>query len=341
MKLPQLNTRFTEMLGIWHPLLQGGMMYLSNADTVSAMVNAGGMGFITARSHATVDQFRAELRRCAALTGGRAFGVNLTLSPRMGFDNSIQSLLETALEEGVRFFETAGVLPDQIIGPIHAVGGKLIHKCPRIKHALTAQRLGVDGIVIVGMDEGGHPGKNELPSFTQAAYARDRITIPLAVGGGIGHGRQIAAALAMGMDAVCMGSRFMVATEIPAHEDYKRRLVEVDEDCSTTALASMNNTWRVLVNDNVRAVQKLEAEGVRSYEGFGELIRGYRTKEFAYDKGDWQQGMLSCSSAAGFADAIEPTADIVARLMRDTAAALGHAEELRRPKSQEQEQATV
>lgn len=319
------QTRLTDLLEIDHPIMLGGMMHLSNATMVAAVVNAGAMGFITARSFPTVEAFREELRKCAQLTNKRRFGVNLTLSRRMGFDTSIQALLETALEEGVRLFETAGVLPEDIIGPVHAAGGKLIHKCPRIRHALAAQRLGVDAVTLVGMDEGGHPGLNELPSMIQAAYARDRIHIPLAVGGGIGHGRQIAAALALGMDGVCMGSRMMVATEIPAHENYKRRLVEVDEDCSTTALTSLGDTWRVLINENVREVQRIEAAGAKKHEDFGELIRGYRTKEFAYEKGEWQIGMLSCSTAAGFADKIEPAANIVDRLMRDAVASLDRA----------------
>lgn len=323
------STRLTELLGIEHPLLLGGMMYLSDASIVSAVVNAGAMGFITARSYPTVELFRGDLRRCRDLTGGRPFGVNLTLSRRMGFDNSIQSLLDAALDEGIRLFETAGVLPDEIVGPVHAAGGKLIHKCPRIRHALAAQRLGVDVVVLVGADEGGHPGKNELPSMLQAAYAKDRIHIPLVVGGGIGHGRQIASALAMGLDGVCMGSRLMVATEVTAHDNYKQRLIEVDEDCSTTAMSTLGDTWRVLINDNVREVQRLEAEGARRHEEFGELIRGYRTKEHAYDRGDWQIGMLSCSAAAGFADRVEPAAAIIDRLMRDAADALDGAAALR------------
>jgi NADH:quinone reductase (non-electrogenic) len=323
------KTRLTDLLDIDHPLMLGGMMYLSDASMVAAVVKAGAMGFITARSFPSVEVFREEVRKCARLAEGRRFGVNLTLSRRMGFDTSIQALLEAALSEGVRVFETAGVLPEEIVGPVHASGGILVHKCPRIRHALAAQRLGVDAITIVGMDEGGHPGKNELPSMTQAAYARDCIHIPLAVGGGIGHGRQIASALALGLDGVCMGSRMMVATEVTAHENYKRRLVEVDEDCSTTALTSLGDTWRVLVNDNVREVQRIEADGARRHEDFGELIRGYRTKQFAYDQGDWQIGMLSCSSAAGFADRIEPAAVIIARLMRDAAAALDQAASIR------------
>jgi len=329
MTLPIFRTRITQLFGIKHPLLMGGMMYLSDASAVSAVVNAGAMGFITARSFRTVAEFRDELQECKALTAGKPFGVNLTLSRRIGFDNSISDLLSTALAEGVRFYETAGVLPSEIIGPVHEAGGKLIHKCPRIRHALSAERLGVDAVALVGMDEGGHPGKNELSSFSQAAHAVGRVKIPLVIGGGIGHGRQIAAALAMGMDGVVIGSRFTVASEITAHENYKRRIVEVDEDCSTTALSSLGDTWRVLINDTVREVQRLESQGARKHEDFGDLIRGYLTKKHCYSRGEWQTGMISISSAAGFADAIEPAGDIIERLMRDAAAATERLASLR------------
>ena len=324
MKTPPFKTRLTELLGIDHPVLLGGMMYLSDATMVAAMVNAGAMGFITARSYRTVAEFRDALRKCADLTAGRPFGVNLTLSRRLGFDNSIAELLDTALAEGVRIFETAGVLPDEIISPVHDANGLLLHKCPRIRHALAAERLGVDAVILVGMDEGGHPGRNELPSFTQAAYAIQRIRIPLITGGGIGHGRQIAAVLAMGADGVVMGSRFTVASEIPAHQAYKQRIVEVDEDCSTTALTTLGDTWRVLINDTVREVQRLEAAGARRHEDFGDLIRGYVCQEHCYALGNWHKGMVSISSAAGFADKIEPAATIVERLMQDAVDAFAH-----------------
>ncbi|WP_428248384.1 NAD(P)H-dependent flavin oxidoreductase [Ferrovibrio sp.] len=316
------RTRLTDLLGIKHPILLGGMMYLGDASIVGAIVNAGAMGFITARSFRHADDFRDELVKCWRITDGKPFGVNVSISARLGFHGQVSTLVDVALEQGVRVFETAGVRPDDVLGPVHNAGGILIHKCPRIRHALSAQRIGVDAIILVGMDEGGHPGLNELSSMVQAAHARDRIHLPLMVGGGIGHGRQIAAALAMGMDGVVMGSRFLAANEINAHEEYKKRMVEVDEDCSTTALTSLGDTWRVLDNDHVREVQRIEAAGAKRHEDFGELIRGYIAKEHAYDKGDWQKGMISCSSAAGFVDAIEPAATIVERLMKDAAAAM-------------------
>lgn len=325
------RTRITDILGMRHPILMGGMMYLSDAPLVAAAVNAGAMGFITCRSYPTVDAFRADLKKCKELTGGTEFGVNLTLSRRFGFDNSIETLLNVALEEGVRKFESAGIPPTDIVQPIHAAGGVLVHKVPRIRHALTAQRLGVDAVAIVGMEEGGHPGKNDLTSFVQAAHLLGRIEIPVVVGGGIGHGRQIAAALAMGADGVVMGSRFTAAVEATAHANYKRAIVAATEDCSTTALTSLNDTWRVLDNENVREVQRIEASGATRYEDYGDLIRGFRTKEYVYDKGEMDKGMISLSSAAGFVPGIESVERIIDTLVSDAAGALDAVQRKRLP----------
>lgn len=313
----RFRTRITELFGIEHPILLGGLHHLGESGIVAAVVNAGGMGFVTSRSFATLDAFRADLRRCRELTAGKPFGVNLTISRRPGFNRDVSAWIDIALEEGVRLFESAGSAPDEIVEPIHRGGGILLHKCPSVRHAVTAQRLGVDAIGLVGMEEGGHPGANQLPSFVNAAYALSRLTVPLVVGGGIGHGRQICAALAMGADAVVMGSRFMVATEIIAHEALKRRIVELDEHGSMAILGTIGDTWRVMVNETAREVQRLEAAGARSHREFGDLILSTRTIERVYEGGNVEEGIVSLGPAAGFADAIVPAADIVAQLMRE------------------------
>lgn len=315
------DTSITRMFGIRHPILLGGMMWLSDASLVAAVVNAGAMGFITALSFGKPDRFREELRACRRLTRERPFGVNLTISARLTDHTTLQALLDVALDEGVRHFETAGSPPPAgMLDAIHAKGGILIHKVPKIRHAQTAERLGVDAVTIVGIEEGGHPGGNELPTFVNGAFALPRLSIPLVLGGGIGSGRQIAAALALGAGGVVMGSFFTVAEETTAHRRYKERIVEVDENCSTTAMSSIS-TWRVLINDTVREVQRREAAGARTFADFADIIRGTTTRDKAYGEGDWNQGMVSLSSAAGFADRICPAAELVDRLMSEAAAA--------------------
>jgi nitronate monooxygenase len=315
------TTRITELFGIRHPLLLGGMMWLSDAALVAAMARAGAMGFITARSFPDAESFRAELRRCRELADGRHFGVNLTLSRQRAGNEAVAQLLQVALDEGVRHFETAGLPPGELLPRMHAAGALVIHKCAHIRHALSAERLGVDAVTLVGMEEGGHPGANQLPTFVNGAFALDRLKIPVVLGGGIGHGRQITAALALGADAVVLGSRFVAARECWAHDNYKQRIVAADEHCSVTVLSSLGDTWRVLDNGNAREVARLEREGARTHAEFGELIRGQRSRDLAYREGDPEQGMLSIGPAAGFSRSIESVQSIVDQLMDEAARA--------------------
>jgi NAD(P)H-dependent flavin oxidoreductase YrpB (nitropropane dioxygenase family) len=320
---PQLwRNRITALFGIRHPILLGGMQHLSRADVVAAVVNAGGMGFITPRSFDSLNDYRDNLRRCRDLTQGRAFGVNLTISRRAGFNSHAPAWIDIALEEGVRHFESAGTSPDDIVAPIHAGGAVLLHKCPTVRHALTAERLGVDAVALVGLEEGGHPGANQLSTFVSGAVALQRLQLPVVLGGGIGCGAQIAAAMALGAEGVVMGSRFMVASEVEMHEAVKQRIVSLDEHGSMAILGTLNDTWRVMVNETAREVQRLEAAGARRHEAFGDLILSTRTLERVYRGGRVEEGIVSLGPAGGFADAIEPAGDILNRLMREARAAM-------------------
>ncbi|MEJ8821052.1 nitronate monooxygenase [Variovorax humicola] len=315
------RTRITDLFGIRHPILLGGMHHLGQSGIVAAVVNAGAMGFITARSFESLEDLRADLRRCRELTQGKAFGVNLTLSRRPGANRHVPGWIEVALEEGVRHFESAGDSPERLVEAIHRGGGLLVHKCPSVRHAQSAARLGVDAIALVGCEEGGHPGANPLSAFVNGAFALEQIGLPLVLGGGIGSGRQIAAALALGADGVVMGSRFMVAREVRAHDALKQRIVDADQYCSTAILGSLGDTWRVLHNDAAREVHRLEAGGARSHAEFGDLILSSRTRQRVYEEGDVDGGIVSLGPAGGFADEIEPAARIVEKLVRDAALA--------------------
>ncbi len=317
MQAPVFRTRLTELFGIRHPILLGGMHQLGRSGVVAAVVNAGAMGFITPRSFDSLDDYRRDLRRCRELTGGRPFGVNLTISRRPGWNRDAPAWIDIALEEGVRHFESAGTSPEEFLPAIHAGGALLVHKCPSVRHAVTAERIGVDAVCLVGMEEGGHPGANPLSTFVNGAVALQRVKIPLVVGGGIGCGQQIAAAIAMGAAGVVMGSRFMVAREIEMHDAVKQRIVEMDERCSIAILGTLNDTWRVMDNATAREVQRLEAAGARKHAEFGDLILSTRTKERVYRDGHVDDGIVSLGPAGGFADAIEPAGVIVDRLMGD------------------------
>lgn len=312
-------TRITRLFGIRHPILAGGLMWLADDDYVSAVVNAGAMGFMTPRSFPDLEAFKAALVRCGEKTEGKPFGVNLYVSARDEENEKLRRFLDAALAAGVRHFETAGRSPEPFLPALREAGSVVMHKVTTIRHALSAHRAGVDAIALIGTECGGHPGMNEVPAFVLAARAAELIECPLVIGGGIGTGRQLAAALALGADAVLLGTRLLVAEEVWADRAYKEHLLGLDETCSMTVLKSVKNTYRCLINDTAREVARLEADGVRDYETLGPLVRGALQRE-AYETGDWNRGILSVGPSAVFCDRIEPAAAIIDRLVTEAAA---------------------
>ena len=325
------RTRLTELFGMRLPVLGGGLMWLSDARYVAALARGGALGFITPRSFDGLDSFRAAVRACREASERQPFGVNITQSRRPEENRLVPAWIDIGLEEGARCFETVGPSPRELFERIHAGGARVIHKCAFIPHALKAQDVGADAVALVGCEAGGHPGTNELPTFLLGALALERLRIPLALGGGIGSGRQIAAALALGADAVVMGTRFLVCEEIWAHENYKRHLADQPAEASTLALRSTGHPWRVLDNDTVQRTRALEAGGASRYPDFGALSTGRLGRDSAYAAGDWNTGLLSMGPAVGFADRVEPVQAVLQRLMDDAATGAAHLRTLASP----------
>ncbi len=303
------HTRITELFGIDHPILCGGLMWLADADYVGAVVNAGGMGFITPRSFPDAGAYRDQLRRCRDITGGRPFGVNLYVSARPDSNQQLGVFLDIAIEEGVEFVETAGYSPKAFVPRIKDAGMKVIHKCTTLRHALSAERAGVDAVTILGMEAGGHPGAELIGAMVQGATVPAELGIPVVIGGGIGTGRQLLAALALGAEGVLMGSRMTVASEIWAHDDYKRRICELDQTGTRIVMSIFNDNARVLDNRTARAVAALEADGIDDFERYRPLVQG-AIQRTAYDSGNWEQGTLSLGQSCVFADRIKPVEEI-------------------------------
>ena len=317
-----IRTRLTDLFGIRLPILAGGLQWLADARYVAAAVNAGIMGFITAASFPDTPSLRDEIRRCRDLTGGKPFGVNVSMLPKLVQGERTDAVFDAIIDEGVPFVETSGRNPEPYIPRLHAAGIKVIHKVPAVRFAGKAQAVGVDAVAVVGAECGGHPGLDLVGSIVQAKLAADRLTIPLAIGGGIGTGAHLVAALALGADGVLVGTRFLVAEEIWAHPDYKRRLVEADETETALILSSIRNTMRVLDNETVERVREIEASGGATLETLMPHIAG-RVGRAAYQTGDVSTGALSVGQAVAFADRIEPLAAIVARFEAEAREAMG------------------
>jgi NAD(P)H-dependent flavin oxidoreductase YrpB (nitropropane dioxygenase family) len=315
---PQLfSTRITELLGIRHPILCGGLgPGVSDARYVAAVVNAGGMGFVMALGWSDPEEFRSELRKCRELTLGKPFGVNLYISRQAGGMQRAEQQIRVLCEEGVACVETAGASPEPVIPLLREAGIKILHKVPAVKYAFTAERLGVDAVIIVGAECGGHPGIYQIGSMVQAAHGPAVLRLPVIIGGGIGTGRQIAAALTMGADGVVLGSRMIVAEELWISRKYKEIVAASDGTESVVVKKALRDHHRVYQNDSARAVLELDDRKVTDFEQYRPHVMGTLARE-AYRTGDPSKGMLDFGPAAVFADRIEPVEAIFDRLIDD------------------------
>lgn len=304
-------------------------MWLSDARYVAASGRAGALGFLTVRSHSDVPTFADELARAIDLAEGAPIGVNATFSRRPEMNLVAERQLDHALEHGITRFETVGSGPiAEVFARIHAAGGRVIHKCSKLRHAQAAERDGADAVTLVGAESGGHPGANRLPMHVQAALAAQTLQVPFAVAGAIGTGRQVAAALLLGASAVVLGSRFLGADEIWAHDGYKERVELAGADDTVATMTTLNETWHVLANATARTTLEREALGVTSILDFGPTVRGTYGRDAAYRDGDPERGMLSMGPAVAFARRGETVAQIVDALARDAAVALRRATSL-------------
>ena len=315
-------TKITELFNIKHPILCGGLMWLGNAEYAAAAVNSGGMGFITAKTFPDPAEFKDELSKAWDLTSGQPFGVNLYQSMRPEENEVLNGHLKIALDSGVRHFETAGLPPTDFLPQLKEANSIVLHKVSTVRHAVSAARkLDIDAITIVGAECGGHPGLELVSSLVQAVVGPDQIEIPVVIGGGIGHGRQIAAVLGMGAEAVLVGTRVLVAEEVWSHPEVKKQVVNAGAADSTLVMASFRNTSRVMINEYALEVQKLEDEGIEDFEQYWDYVKGSNAFD-AYKSGDWNKALLSMGQAAAFANTIVPMEEIFDTLIDEATGAI-------------------
>lgn len=319
----------TDLFGIRSPIIAGGLQWLANADYVAAAGKAGIIGFITAASFPELDDLRAEIRKCRELCGDAPFGVNVSMLPKLVTGEKTVDVFKLIADEGVRFVETAGRNPEAYLPILKSAGVKILHKVPSVRFAVKAQDIGVDAVSIVGAECGGHPGLDMIGSFVQGAMAAEALHIPYLIGGGVGTGAQLVAALGMGASGVVVGTRFLVAEEIWAHDKYKEALIEATERDTALVMHSVRNTIRAMRNETTDAVAAMEAENPNI--GIAELMPLVSGKigRRAYETGDCSKDLLSMGQSVVFARDIKPLAAIVRQLEQEAKAALRHLDSQR------------
>ena len=318
-----MKTRITDMLGIQYPIIQGGMMWVGRAELAAAVSNAGGLGIVTALTQPTPDALRAEIARCRELTD-KPFGVNLTILPS-ATPPPYAEYLDAILDSGVKILETAGNNPKDFITRAKAAGVKIIHKCTAVRHALSAERNGVDAVSIDGFECAGHPGEDGIGALILFAVAAKKVKIPLIGSGGIADGRTMAAALTLGMDGINMGTRFCVTREAPIHDAIKQRLVAATERETNLIFRTLHNTGRVLktaVSDEVVAIEN--RPGGCEFKDIQHLVSGAKGRQ-ALEEGDASRGLIWAGQTVGLIDDIPTCAELIERMVSECRAQLADA----------------
>src|ERR1700723_3241072 len=311
-----IKTRFTELVGVENPIVPGGMQWVGGAEMGAGVGKARALGFMTALTQPTPEDLTREIACCRGLTD-KPFGVNLTILPSIK-PPPYAEYRQAIVESGIRIVETAGDKPQEHVTEFKKHGVVIVHKCTSVRHALSAERMGVDAISIDGFECAGHPGEDDTPGLILIPVAADRVEIPMIASGGFGDGRGLVAALALGAEGINMGTRFMATRESPIHENVKQQMVENDERETELIFRTMRNTSRVARNAISTKVVAMEKEGAK-FEDVRELVAGARGK-MVYATGDADEGIWSAGQVQGLIHDIPSCAELVSRIMRDAEA---------------------
>lgn len=310
-----MKTRITDLLGIRYPIIQGGMQWVGRAELAAAVSNAGGLGILTALTQPTPDALRAEIRRCREMTSA-PIGVNLTILPSAS-PPPYAAYLDVALESGVGIIETAGRSPKEFIAKAKASGAVIVHKCTAVRHALSAERAGVDAISIDGFEAAGHPGEDDVGGLVLFAAAAKAVKVPLIASGGIATGQGMAAAMMLGAEGVNMGTRFCATREAPIHDNVKRALLSAGECDTKLIFRTLRNTGRVLKNSVSEEVLATETRpGGCTFADIQHLVAGARGRA-ALAGGDLDGGLIWASQAIGLVDDIPTCEELLNRMVLD------------------------
>ncbi len=316
-----MKTRVTELLGIRYPIVQGGMQWVGTAEMASAVSSAGGLGILTALTQPSPEALAAEIERCRGMTAA-PFGVNLTILPSIT-PPPYERYLDAIIDSGVKILETAGNSPREFIARAKAAGMRLIHKCVTVRHALSAERHGVDIVSIDGFECAGHPGEDDVGGLVLIPAAARALGIPIIASGGIADGRGLAAALVLGAEGVNMGTRFCATREAPIHERIKLALVNASERDTRLILRSLHNTARVLKNAVSEEVLASERRGC-TFEDIRPLVSGSRGRA-ALVAGEPDGGIITAGQTVGLIADIPGCAELIERMVEEARACLAGA----------------
>jgi nitronate monooxygenase len=311
------KTRFTETFGIEHPIVQGGMQWVARAELVSAVANAGGLGFLSALTQPTPEELTKEIGRTRAMTD-KPFGVNLTILPSVNpppYDEYRQAIIEG----GVTIVETAGYKPQEHVDVFKAHGVKVIHKCTAVRHALSAERMGVDAISIDGFECAGHPGEDDIPGLILIPAAADKVRIPILASGGFGDGRGLVAALALGADGINMGTRFCATREAPIHDSIKQLIVRNDERATRLIFRKLRNTARVAANAVADEVVSILERPDSDFNDVSHLVRGVFGRELL-ETGNVDRGIYWAGQVQGLIHDVPSVAGFFERTLEEARA---------------------
>ncbi len=310
-----MKTRITELFGIQHPIIQGGMHFVGLAELAAAVSNAGGLGLITGLTQRTPELLANEIRRCRDMTD-KPFGVNLTFLPTVSSPD-YPGYIRAIIDGGVKAVETAGNNPQKWMPMLHEAGIKVIHKCTSVRHALKAEAIGCDAVSVDGFECGGHPGEDDVPNFILLPRAAEELKIPFVASGGMADGRSLVAALALGAEGMNMGTRFIATKEAPVHEKVKQAIVAASELDTRLVMRPLRNTERVLRNAAVdRLLEKEKALGAAiKFEDIIEEVAGVYPR--IMQQGDMEAGAWSCGMVAGLIHDVPTVKELVDRIMLD------------------------
>jgi nitronate monooxygenase len=309
-----LKTRITELFGIKHPVIQGGMQWVGYAGLVSAVSNAGALGILTALSQPTPEDLVKEIEKTKEMTD-QPFGVNLTILPTIN-PPPYEEYAQAIVGSGVKIVETAGRSPEPFMELFNEYDVKVIHKCTSVRHALKAQAVGVSAITIDGFECAGHPGEDDIPSLVLLPQAVEALDVPVAGCGGFSDGKSLVAALALGGEAIVMGTRFMATKEAGVHQNVKDKMTEADELSTNLMFRTMHNTARVFKNSVSSEVVEIESTGTATFEDVKDLVAGQRGR-VVFEEGDLEHGIWSAGISVARVKDIPTCEEMVSRLVTD------------------------